>query len=203
MTEVLADAARAVEAPVDDFIRYAAEDTIGGYHSDPSQCKYPVGSLWGIDGQILYALCRWLKPDHVVEIGTHRGASAVHILSALAKNDHGRLTTIDVVESTGDLIPPNLMGRCDRIFGRGQDLIPGLAKADLVFEDASHGADDVFEILGAAAKHLAPKIVVSHDATHFLAGADIQEGWRRAFGDDFTAMATPPGDCGMAFRRMR
>lgn len=201
-TEVFAAVARVVGAPVDDFIRYAAEDTIGGYHADHAQCKYPIGSIWGIEGQILYALCRWLKPDHAVEIGTHRGASAVHILSAMAKNDHGLLTAIDINEGTGDLIPPELMGRCKRVFARGQDAIPTLAKAELVFEDATHGADDVEQILRAAKDHLSPKVLISHDGMHFLCGAEVRTGWSRVFGGDFTAMDTPPSDCGIALRLM-
>ncbi len=193
--------AAALEVPPEDLIAYAAEDTLGGYHSDKAQEKFPCGSLWGVEGQLLYALCRLLRPEHVVEIGTLRGASAVHILSALKQNDFGTLTTIDIVEGAGDLIPEDLMARCCKKTGRGQDLIETLDTATIVFEDAQHSADDVEQILRAAYAHLAPRIILSHDGAHPTAGPDIREGWDRVFGaDTFTTFLTSPSDCGFTFK---
>ena len=190
----------ALGAPASELREYAAEDSLGGYHSDKAQEKFPCGSLWGVEGQVLYALCRYLKPDHVVEIGTARGASAVHILSALKKNDHGVLMTIDIVAGAGDLIPEDLMGRCRKLTRRGQDLIETLDKAQIVFEDAEHHPDDVEQILRVAQSHLKPRILLSHDAKHPTTGPDVRLGWRRVFDDAFSTFLTPPSDCGLAFK---
>lgn len=192
--------ADALGALASEIIGYAAEDNFGGFHSDPEQSKFPVGSLWGVEGQVLYALCRLLRPDHVVEIGTWRGASAVHILSALEKNDHGRLTSIDLTEGVGDLIPQELRHRWTKVTGSGQVEIPRLDTAQIVFEDGPHDADGTAELVRVAAEHLHPKILISHDAEHFLVGKDVSEGWRRVFGDGFSTFLTPPSDCGLAFK---
>jgi hypothetical protein len=52
-----------VKADPQELIGYAAEDTLGGYHWDERQRQFPSGSLWQVEGQMLYALVRWLKPD--------------------------------------------------------------------------------------------------------------------------------------------
>ena len=59
--------------------QYAMSDTLGGYHIDESQRRWPMGSLWGVEGQILYALVRILKPRRVVQIGGWVGCSAMHL----------------------------------------------------------------------------------------------------------------------------
>lgn len=206
LEEDLTTLANALGAPPNELIAYAAEDELGGYHSDPKHCTFPQGSLWGVEGQVLYALCRWMRPAHVVEVGTFRGASATHILTALEKNGEGHLTTIDV-SGGGDLIPSHLRKRCTLLTGRGQDKIPYLHEAHLVFEDASHGTDDIEAILRASVKHLLqvtevgrPKIVLSHDADHALVGEDVRAGWRRVFDDNFNILRSMPSDCGFAYK---
>ncbi len=192
--------AAAIGAPADVFIGYAHEDELGGYHADESQRTFPVGSLWGVEGQTLYALVRYLKPDHVVEVGTCYGASAIHILTALEKNEKGRLTTIDIQEGAGAMIPDNLMHRCTKIAAKGQDAIASLEDAQIVFEDAAHSADDAEQIIRAALDHLSPKIILSHDAEHFLVGEAIREAWRRVFGDAYHTLKSDPSDCGLAYK---
>ena len=76
------------------FIDYINEDTIGGYPD-----KWPSGSIWGVEGQILYALTRILKPNTIIEIGTSIGCSTEHFLRALDMNSKGRIYTIDIAEN--------------------------------------------------------------------------------------------------------
>jgi predicted O-methyltransferase YrrM len=71
------------------LLAYAEEDRIGGWHENPEQRRWMTGSLWEVKGQILYALVRAIKPEHVVEIGTWFGCSATHILEAMANNHRG------------------------------------------------------------------------------------------------------------------
>ncbi|MGW0884290.1 class I SAM-dependent methyltransferase [Streptomyces sp. NPDC002671] len=51
-----------------------------------------------------YALVRALSPRHVVETGPYRGLSSCLIAAALLRNGHGRLTTIDIDPTAGELI---------------------------------------------------------------------------------------------------
>ncbi len=192
--------ASALGVDADELLAYAAEDTIGGYHPDPNQSKFPSGSLWAVEGQVLYALCRCLKPKHVVEIGTFYGASACHILSALKRNESGRLTAIDIAQNAGSMIPEDLRSLCTHVAARGQEVIPTLDDAAIVFEDASHASDDVEQILRAASGHLHPRIILSHDAEHFLQGPTVRTGWAKVFGDAYRTFKTEPSDCGMAYK---
>ncbi|MCH9755545.1 MAG: class I SAM-dependent methyltransferase [Gammaproteobacteria bacterium] len=182
---------------------FAAEDTLGGYNPDPKLSKFPVGSLWEVEGKVLYALCRALKPDTVVEIGTHRGASATHILRALQRNEHGMLVTIDVNPSTGDLIPDELKEHCSQLHGLGHEVIRQMvadgASAQIVFEDASHGTEHVEQILRASLP-LRPRIILSHDAMHPLVGPDVRTGWNRVFASDYKTFLSHPSDCGFAYK---
>ena len=75
--------------------QYAMSDTLGGYHIDESQRRWPMGSLWGVEGQILYALVRILKPRRVVQIGGWVGCSAMHLALACKDNGSGQVVSID------------------------------------------------------------------------------------------------------------
>lgn len=46
-------------------------------------------------GEFLYGLVRLLKPEHVLETGTHQGVGASYIGQALKDNKRGELTTIE------------------------------------------------------------------------------------------------------------
>lgn len=46
-------------------------------------------------GEFLYSLVRLLKPDHVLETGTHWGVGASYMGLALKDNNHGDLDTIE------------------------------------------------------------------------------------------------------------
>jgi predicted O-methyltransferase YrrM len=59
-------------------------------------------SYWGLLGtfdmtsaRLLYILCRWIKPEIVVETGVASGMSSAHILYALERNKKGCLYSID------------------------------------------------------------------------------------------------------------
>jgi predicted O-methyltransferase YrrM len=55
------------------------------------------------DRRALYYLTRWLRPERVLEIGTHVGASTLHIAAALHDNaENGSLTTVDVEDVNAD-----------------------------------------------------------------------------------------------------
>ena len=126
---------------------------------------------WGPDigptlGTVLYALCRKLRPDTVVETGVAGGVSSSYILCALEENKHGKLYSIDLPwgetmtylkyyftservrreipkeGQSGWLIPDYLRHRWQLILGRSSDkLLPLLEKLgaiDIFLHDSEH-----------------------------------------------------------------
>lgn len=91
-------------------------------------------------GRVLSMLCKMIKPEKVLEIGTFTGYSAVCIAEALPEN--GRLDTIEIDDELEDFIKENiqLSPYSDRIklhIGRALEIIPALNETfDLVFIDA-------------------------------------------------------------------
>src|SRR4051812_37043725 len=75
------------------LVAYASEDVIEGW---TYLGYWPGGSVWKEEGQILYALVRALRPKKIIECGTAAGCSATHMLSALAANQEGRLTSVSL-----------------------------------------------------------------------------------------------------------
>lgn len=65
---------------------------------DPSKGGYSSFNDAGIEvetGEFLYSLIRLLKPDNVLETGTHIGVGASYMGQALKDNGHGKLKTIE------------------------------------------------------------------------------------------------------------
>lgn len=91
-------------------------------------------------GRVLSMLCKMIKPEKVLEIGTFTGYSAVCIAEVLPEN--GRLDTIEIDDELEDFIKENiqLSPYSDRIklhIGRALEIIPALNETfDLVFIDA-------------------------------------------------------------------
>lgn len=191
-----------LEINAQDLIAFANEDTIGGYHSDPMKARWPIGSVWEVDGKILYAIVRALKPAQCLELGTYHGCSATHIASALKQNGHGTLLCID-----NDLGPAAFL----------QTKFPDIVKLlnfdldhyqpqatptfDFVFEDGMHTADMVEKLYRRVLPAIkAGSVVISHDAGHFLVGGDVREGIGRVV-QGAKVFETTPSDCGVSIYR--
>lgn len=59
-------------------------------------CDYPKTALIGATSRsLLYILTRYLKPNHVLEIGTYKAGTSEILTHALSCNGHGTLITID------------------------------------------------------------------------------------------------------------
>ncbi len=185
-----------------DFWSYMSEDEIGGYHEKDELAKWPCGSIWEIEGQILYALVRALKPKNVVEIGTFHGCSATHIASALVANGAGTLYCVDPAYNDGMIPEPYL----DRIKSRPMKHskffeTTKLKTIDMIFEDGPHDAQTTFESIDGAIKLMPDDgLVVAHDACHFLVGEEVSKGMQRACGD-FEKALIEPSDCGLGYWR--
>lgn len=58
--------------------------------------EYATGAVFPAEGALLYAVVRSLRPAACVETGTASGFSTTYLLAALARNEHGRLVSIDL-----------------------------------------------------------------------------------------------------------
>lgn len=213
--DVLTSIANAYGLGSYDLIGYSYEDEISGW--DQGYGEWPVGSLWTVEGRILYALIRALKPELVVEIGTNVGCSASHMASALKMNGTGKLMTFDTCSSIA--IPPNRDG-VSQVFRQGQlipvDLMPYvelvnadgidylnkyIADVDFIFEDGAHSFEGTRDAWIAGLAKLNPGgLIISHDAAHFLVGENIQKGIAAA-GVVPNIYEVQPSDCGLAIYR--
>lgn len=60
---------------------------------------YSMFNTGGVEvevGEFLYGLCRLIKPENVLETGTHLGISASYIAQALEDNGRGKITTLEI-----------------------------------------------------------------------------------------------------------
>jgi hypothetical protein len=111
----------------------------------------------------LYAFCRYIKPEIVVETGVHYGSSSAFILKALRCNGKGRLYSIDLPNvtymrddrvihydllphkgTTGFAVPPELRKNWTLITGDSRVELPklvseiGMGRIDIFHHDSKH-----------------------------------------------------------------
>ncbi len=116
-------------------------------------------------GRVLWCLTRHLRPKVVVETGVARGLTSRLILEALARNDAGRLWSVDLppsstyapglADQTGIAVPTKLRERWTLLRGTSRDCLPGLIDGlvqlnlpvDLFVHDSLHTERNVrFEL---------------------------------------------------------
>lgn len=196
------------ELDADDLIHYAAIDPHGGYHPKYDD-GFPAGSIWRVEGQVLYALVRALRPQRVLEIGTYYGCSATHILQALRDNGSGTLVCIDLNDGVGSLIPPTLRSHLAIVQADMFQWLPNLTQDegfDFIWEDSAHTVETT-EFAWRSAYRLLPPggMILSHDAEHFRLTEQVKEGIARAGLFSATPPARTyliaPSDCGLAVWR--
>ncbi len=124
------------------------------------------------DRQAIYRILLARRPRSVLEIGTHIGASTLHLASALVRLGAGRLTTVDVLDVNADDGPWRLVGvperpailaarvNCDEPI----EFITSPALAylrhtdrifDFIFLDGDHAPGAVYQEVAAATRVLA------------------------------------------------
>lgn len=199
------------------LMSYASEDQLGGYHFNPSLRSFPAGSIWAVEGIILYALVRHLKPEKVVEVGGWAGSSASHLAAAVKANGKGHVYSIDDGSEFTDfehgyLIPEHLRQYVTLVKDDGR---VWLAKQEaqsigLLFDDASHAASLIIELARLALQKVYPGgVLVNHDAMHDQAYGGNGEVWPSTLGLQvrdalveaglyFRTYLTEPSDCGLA-----
>lgn len=134
------------------------------------------------DRRAIFHVVHALRPSRVLEVGTHIGASTIHIALALEALGQGTVTTVDVVdvndprkrpwEAFGSPASPRSLvtslGLDHRVrfeTGRSVDFLRnGGEDYDLIFLDGDHGALTVARELPLALERLAPEgAILLHD----------------------------------------
>lgn len=215
LIETLTLIAAQIKADPNELIRYAGEDGLGGYHLDETQRKFPSGSLWGVEGQILYALARHLKPATIVEIGGWAGASASHLAAAVIANGMGRVISVDSGvggQDHGYLLTPEYRQHVELIKADGREWLATQPDGmiGLLFEDADHSTSLTAELTALALRKCAAGgVIVNHDAAHDFAyvgggqivnssvGREVRDGLMLA-NAYFKPYLAEPSDCGVA-----
>lgn len=205
LSDALHVLAEQLNLDADSLIAFANEDAVGGFHADAAQSKWQVGSIWGVEGQVLYALTRALQPRHIAEFGVNAGCSSTHFLTALAANEtSGELHSIDPWEGAGQAIPSDLREGWNVHYTLGTEWLAAQPdhRFDILFEDMIHGAEATRDWWVVAQQKIAPGgVILSHDATHPSVGAEVQQGIREAGVTDVILYSIEPSDCGLAIWR--
>lgn len=141
-----------------------------------------TGMLDFTSAEIIYALVRLLKPAKIYETGVANGISSFFILSALGKNERGRLVSIDYVPEGGPsflpegrqagwLVPEGLRERWEFISGRTSEKLPALlardGQIDIFIHDSEHTYENMKFEYAAAWPHLKEGGLLLSDDTGF------------------------------------
>lgn len=161
---------------------------------------------WGVnpgDRRALYYLIHALKPRNVLEIGTHIGASTLHIVAALKRLGRGAVTTVDIIDVNSEAIanwkkfgqsrsPRETLaafGTADTVTFHARDSLRFLRETkgpyDFIFLDGDHSAAAVYQEVSAALGLLRPGgTILLHDyfpdAKPLIDGEDFLTGPFRA-----------------------
>jgi len=189
--------AQALAAPAVDAEWPAVAEEIGAF-----QITTSAGGVNPGDRRALYYLIRALRPARVLEVGTHIGASTVHIAAALRANSlgaggdagaTGTLTTVDIQDVNDPVTRPWIrygsthapaemiarMGLKDGVRFVAQPSLAFLSARgepfDLIFLDGDHSAATVYREVPAALRRLRPGgLVLLHD--YFPNGEPLWQG---------------------------
>lgn len=133
------------------------------------------------DRRALYYLIASLKPKRMLEVGTHVGASTIHIASAMRRFvDGGKLTTVDILDvngprgawkSVGMAFPPaeylsrlGLGAIVSFVTKPALEVLRGEPRYGLIFLDGDHSPRAVYREVSAALKMLEPDgLILLHD----------------------------------------
>jgi len=222
LNETLTMIAAQIRTDATTLIAYAAEDNLGGYHYNAKIATFPPGSIWGVEGQILYALVRLLKPEMVVEIGGWAGCSAAHLALAVKANGSGVVHSVDNGSELnqfthGQFVPDELRPFIHLHKQDGEKFLNDLPDRSigLLFEDASHVPAMVTLLTSIGLKKVVEGgIIANHDAGHGFAydgngqvsqqsdlGKGVRDGLAMA-NAYFRPYLADPSDCGLAITQV-
>lgn len=201
LEQALQQIAERFDLDADELIAYAAEDNVGGWDYDHTKHRWPTGSIFGADGQILHALVRALAPKRVVTMGVmDAGCALTHIASALLVTG-GRVTCVDTEHSAAYLVLAEYAPVIDFVVQHGLEYLAGAAdeSIDLLFDDLPKDAAQAQAVVEHARRVLRPGgLLVIHDAAHWLAGPAIRQGIAQAGLNAYLTVKPDETDCGLA-----
>jgi predicted O-methyltransferase YrrM len=184
---------QALTAPSVDAEWLSVEEELGDFEITTS-----AGGVNPGDRRALYYLVRALRPERVLEIGTHIGASTVHVAAAVRANasEGGPapdVTTVDIEDVNDPVTQPWMMngsqhspavmiarmGMPDAVHFVTQPSLDYLSVPgddfSLIFLDGDHSAATVYRELPAALRRLRPGgLVLLHD--YFPEGKPLWPG---------------------------
>lgn len=107
-----------------------------------TELKYSAFNDGGVEcevGEFLYGLVRMIKPERVLETGTHYGIGATYIGHALKENGFGHLETLEFLPeirefATKRLLKQDLMDFVTLVSGDATKYVPN-ATYDVIFLD--------------------------------------------------------------------
>ena len=160
---------------------------VAGRLKEAGIAEAAIGGVNPGDRRAIFYLVRHLEPEFVLEVGTHIGASTIHIAAALHRTAPGpgkapSVTTVDVKDVNdprraiwskyGSAQAPveivrrlGLEERVEFVVGRSLDhLTDAHERYDFIFLDGDHSAPTVYREIGAALRALRPGgAILLHD----------------------------------------
>ena len=195
LVEAIEKVAKYFSVDKEELVSFANEDAIGGYPE-----RWQIGSIWAVEGKLLYCFVRMLKPETIIEFGTRYGCSTAHMIAAMDKNNKGRIITVDIV---GNEMAHNKSPRLKSVQCEGVTYSELMNyNADMIFEDGPHTYEFTKDVIKNVLPHLNAKgILTIHDVDHYIVGTTVTKGVNDALGCEFEHVLVQPSDCGLGFWR--
>ncbi len=150
------------------------------------ETKWNGGGQIGEEIELLYIVTRLLEPDRIIETGVSAGYSTAFILTALKKNGHGQLRSIDLPvyqsdtdpydefgsylpdgEKSGWAIPDGLRDQWELYEGKSSEHLNSILKdwrsIDVFFHDSGHTYHTMRWEYDTAWPHIRPGGVLASD----------------------------------------
>lgn len=202
LNDALTQLATLLDLNADDLIQFASADDIGGYSPVPGQALWPIGSIFDVEGRVLFAVVRAMRPLNVFNLGVYHGASVAHIAAALKANGNpkARVYAVDrePVDTSGiaeDLLPFIKFVESDAAaFLRER----WPAKTMCIFEDLQHEEEPTREVWTIIKEKLnLGGVALAHDYAHPLVGSAMQAALEGAEIEGGLPLLISPSDCGL------
>jgi hypothetical protein len=170
-------------------------DDLGGYNPDSSKSKWPCGSIFANEGERLYQLVRQYKPKVIVEVGRYHGCSTSHLALGCKHNGFGRVYSIDIMESAGQMIPRDLRKWISFINTDAltYEFPKRIGKIDMLYEDSSHDPGATSTIF----KKFPAPVMACHDFNHRSTVKNVHDEAVAVLGQPTENFFEPPSDCGL------
>ena len=176
------------------FFAELGEQPRPSLEQDPSNWSMPQ-----IEAAMLYAIVRAIKPNTVLELGTHLGYSAEIILKGLIENDHGNLITLERQQHLSPSSALVCSGRSYPLSVDGIEFSKSLCfPIDMIFEDGDHTEENTRTFLTNCLPHLTPGgVVVVHDVAYPGLSETVTSGMVQSLGDNIERIVIDDSPCGL------